>query len=83
MSAMERCELCGVESHEVRVELVEWTAAIQQAFGLPTWDKALRCRDHQACRARMEATGQPWPIRDDHTHPTVEPPPPAPEEVPL
>lgn len=75
---MARCELCGRDGHDVRVELVEWTDEAQHEYGLPIWDKALRCPDHQACRARMEATGQTWPVRDAHTHRTVPLPPPAP-----
>lgn len=73
MSERLRCELCGVESHGVLwARLVEWTDdARRRDLGLPRWDAVNRCSDYQACRATVEARGQPWPVRDAVTRPTV------------
>jgi hypothetical protein len=56
------CRLCG-DRRDIRVGLVEW----QQDYGTGKWDWMPRCRDHLACRARVEAAGEEWPLRDNRT----------------
>ena len=82
MSERRRCELCGRVDHDVKSRLVEWTDDVVRKAGVKRWDTVDRCPDHQACRARIEATGKPWPIRDAHTRSTVKEQPRY-EEVPV
>jgi hypothetical protein len=49
-----QCELCGVVSHDVLARLAWYRDA-----GVATrW----RCADDAACQARLEATGEAWPL---------------------
>jgi hypothetical protein len=50
------CALCGITDHKVRVGLVEWADPVenQRFSAIP------RCEDHDACRRRVEAQGEPW-----------------------
>ena len=63
------CCLCGRDGtgDEVSPALIVWLAD-----GRDTYDSGPRCRDHQACRDRLEATGEAWPVDDGgRTRPTV------------
>lgn len=80
-----QCGLCGTEGHRGEVlwaRLVEWTEAEQLSAGKPRWEAIARCRDFQACRARVEERGQLWPIRDAVTTATVDLQEPT-EELPV
>lgn len=61
MSERATCALCGLEGHddEVRISLVEWTEPIGDR-----WQAVDRCRDRIACRLRVEAGDEVWPIED-------------------
>ncbi len=52
------CDVCGDRSLDVRAGLVEWLALAQPYAHVD------RCMDVAACRARVEAAGQSWPVRD-------------------
>lgn len=52
-----QCFLCGVTSDQVRPGL-----ACYREDG--RFDHVDRCIDHQACRARVEANGNHWPLID-------------------
>ncbi len=52
------CAICGDRSLDVRPGLVEWTDVS------PYYANIDRCSDQAACRARVEARGDPWPVRD-------------------
>lgn len=54
---MNTCELCNVESHDVRSGLACYAEDGR-------FERIDRCTDHQACRDRLEATGEPWPLVD-------------------
>jgi hypothetical protein len=85
MSELIRCDLCGTTGHhgrEISERIVAWTDEHRaRVAGLPTWDTVNRCHAFQACRDRVEAAGQPWPVRDAVTRPTVRGPQQR-EEVP-
>lgn len=52
-----RCALCEREASDVATALVRYAEpdADNNVFGrLP------RCRDHEACRRRVELAGEPW-----------------------
>lgn len=51
-----RCEVCGFEANEPRVGP---SLAKYRGGG---YDHVIRCQDADACRARSEAAGQPWPF---------------------
>jgi hypothetical protein len=51
------CELCGIESRDVRSGLALYAADGQ-------FERMDRCVDHQACRDRLEETGEEWPLSD-------------------
>lgn len=52
------CLLCGAES-DTRITLVEWKVPeVRQ------WDAISACRDREACKARVEALNEPWPLRE-------------------
>ena len=52
------CELCG-ERATVQARLVAWRVPV---FG--PYDSVDACVDVEACRARIEARGDEWPIRE-------------------
>lgn len=57
---MRQCELCLRRAPDVAVVLVKWRDPLPgQVFG-----KAARCRDHAACRKRVEGFGDVWAIDD-------------------
>lgn len=82
--AIEACVLCGSETAERVMAIVEWTEPI----GREQWSHVPRCVDRVACRERVELVlGEPWPVDDDTPAPvkpkpvpTVEPPQPDVEE---
>ena len=51
------CELCGVESRDVRSGLACYSDDGR-------FERIDRCSDHQACRDRVEASGEAWPLVD-------------------
>ena len=51
---MKRCELCGLEDRDVRV-MLGWYKG-----GGPA--PVERCPDAVACRQRVEAAGETWPL---------------------
>jgi hypothetical protein len=51
------CELCGIESRDVRSGLALYAADDQ-------FERMDRCVDHQTCRDRLEETGEEWPLSD-------------------
>lgn len=57
---MKTCLLCGHESHDVRVGLVEW----KDPVGSERFSSIPRCQNRRACRARLEAIGDEWPVWD-------------------
>lgn len=54
-----RCSLCGnLERRDLTVRLVHWKDALPgMAF-----DQVDACSDRDACRARVVAAGEPWPL---------------------
>ena len=62
------CQLCGV-STDLRYGLVRWKDPMPGA----SFDSIWRCRDVVACRARLEAGGETWPV-DDNTPVTIQAP---------
>ena len=54
---MTTCDLCGIESHDVKTGLACY--ADDGRF-----ERIERCTDHQACRERVEAEGLEWPLVD-------------------
>lgn len=56
MTAMHACALCGIESHDVTIRLVEWRVPVDGH----RFDAVPRCKDREACRARVEALGEEW-----------------------
>ncbi len=57
MTHQGECDLCG-HFGQVRPDLVDWRVPIGGPFAVD------RCVDEPACRARIEADGGVWPIRD-------------------
>jgi hypothetical protein len=53
------CVICGHES-DVAVSLIEWAEPINER----RFDSVPRCRDREACRLRLEAIGETWPVAD-------------------
>ena len=53
------CELCNATDTPIRHGLVAWR---QPVFG--RYEDIDRCTDVEACRARVLAKGEPWPIED-------------------
>lgn len=54
------CLLCGLEDATVRMGLVAWREPIAGR----TFEAIPRCADRQACRGRVEALGDVWPLVD-------------------
>lgn len=54
------CALCGTEDHDVSVALVEWRLPIDSE----RFSAVPRCKDREACRARVQASGEEWEVRD-------------------
>lgn len=56
----QECGLCGVKGQPIHVRLVEWRIAPP---GM-TYAHVARCDDRTACRLRVEAKGEQWPVRE-------------------
>lgn len=59
------CVLCGSETAETRLALVEWTEPVEGEG----WSHVPRCVDRPACRLRVEGPkpaglGERWPLND-------------------
>ncbi len=52
------CDLCGDRSLDVRPGLVEWLDLAQPYAHVD------RCVDQAACKLRVLAAGQDWPVRE-------------------
>jgi hypothetical protein len=52
------CLLCGIQDADVRPGL----AWFEPALASGAVQSIHRCRDVDACRARLEATGETWPL---------------------
>jgi hypothetical protein len=52
------CELCGHEGLDVRPGIGRYTDHRQTLIV----DTVIRCKDSAACRARVEAAGNAWPL---------------------
>lgn len=50
------CDLCGERSLDVRPGLVAWRDPAQPYANVD------RCGDVEACKARVEAAGERWPV---------------------
>jgi hypothetical protein len=70
VSEQQRCELCGYVGHDVRWRVVAWVDEVVDVAQVPRFETIARCPDSQACRARVEASGIRWSVRD-WTKPTV------------
>ena len=51
------CVLCG-NTANVRNGLVQWADALP---GM-RYEHVARCVDREACRARVQSEGKPWPV---------------------
>lgn len=60
MTTVGLCDLCGART-EIHHALVAWNSTV-----LPFGDVD-RCVDEPACRARIAARGDEWPLRDKET----------------
>lgn len=52
------CDICADRSIDVRPGLVAWIDPAQPYAAVD------RCSDEQACRARVEASGETWPVKE-------------------
>ena len=52
------CAICGHHSLDVRPGLVAWIDVDSYYANVD------RCTDQAACRARVEARGDTWPVRE-------------------
>ena len=53
------CDICGHRSLDVRPGLVAWKDPAQPYAAVD------RCEDVRACRARVEAAGDEWPVLEE------------------
>ncbi len=61
MNAQLACLLCGAETGEITVSLVEWREPIDAR----RWEHLPRCRDVEACWTRVTSVlGEDWPVND-------------------
>ncbi len=56
--ALKVCDICGDRSLDVRPGLVAWRDLAQPYAHVD------RCEDEAACRARVEAAGEEWPVME-------------------
>jgi len=56
---MKVCELCGATDVLLRHGLVAWRSPV---FG--PFEDVDRCVDIEACKARVKASGDEWPVID-------------------
>lgn len=59
-SEPEVCALCHAKGERMHIRLVEWLDAPP---GM-TYEQVARCDDRAACRARVEAAGETWPVAE-------------------
>jgi hypothetical protein len=59
-SEPKECALCGAKGFPVKVGLVEWADALP---GMK-YEHLARCEQRDACRSRVEAKGEQWPVRE-------------------
>ena len=52
------CCLCGISGPQVRPRLIEWAEPI----GTTRFDLLPVCVDSRECRARVEQSGESWPL---------------------
>lgn len=58
---IEACVLCGSETSDRAMSLVEWTEPV----GNSRYAHIPRCVDRAACRHQVEVVlGEPWPVAD-------------------
>jgi hypothetical protein len=57
---MMSCALCGRTAPDVKVCLVEWREPVENQ----RWSAVPRCANRKDCRARVEAQGEEWEVRD-------------------
>lgn len=57
MTTIGTCDLCGSVRVPVEPRVVAWRVPVAGPFG-----NIDRCPDQEACRARVEAAGDEWPI---------------------
>lgn len=63
MSHYQSCALCGISAADVELGIIRW----KEPVGRSLFTSAPRCKDRAGCRARVEAMGEPWDVRDpDH-----------------
>jgi hypothetical protein len=55
------CSLCGRKGQGIHVQLVEWASYLP---GM-RFAHVDRCDDRAACRARVEAAGETWPLKEN------------------
>lgn len=60
MSGWHSCDLCGAEVGVIELRTVRVAGAQPGREFAAGW----RCVAREACRARVEASGRPWPIAD-------------------
>lgn len=53
------CDLCGHIGSDVRAGLVAWRN-LEQPYA-----HVDRCTDTEACRSRVEASGETWPLLEE------------------
>lgn len=54
------CAICGFEGKDVAVALCQW----RDIGKGPRYTAEPRCKDHEACRARKEQSGETWPLEE-------------------
>ena len=58
-ASMRTCLLCG-DSGSVRMARAKWRTG--RPVGGRMWEAIPRCTDRAACRERIEALGERWPL---------------------
>jgi hypothetical protein len=61
------CLLCGISGPQVRPLMVEWLEPALRRF-----EVIPRCTARAECRARVESTGESWPLVDPGDPPNTE-----------
>lgn len=56
------CDICGARNVSVRPSVVRW---VNPAFG--QYEKVDRCTDVEACKIRVQESGDAWPVEDPRT----------------
>ena len=52
------CDICNHRGSDVRAGLVAWRDPAQP------YGNVDRCSDQAACRSRVKASGEEWPVRE-------------------